>query len=112
MAIRVPWAQVLVCGDYLSPVEIPMLSPAGSVAEYRATLERLRPLLLSAEWVIPGHGRPERPEAASKRLEEDLGYLAALEEHGAEAELPAGRRNAAQRSIHRRNVERVRAAAR
>ena len=25
-----PWAQVLVCGDYLSPVEIPALSPGGS----------------------------------------------------------------------------------
>src|SRR3954469_22885584 len=30
MAVWVPWASVLVCGDYLSPVEIPMLSPGGS----------------------------------------------------------------------------------
>src|SRR4051812_24468545 len=30
MAVWVPWARVLVAGDYLSPVEIPMLSPGGS----------------------------------------------------------------------------------
>ena len=30
MALWIPWAEVLVCGDYLSPVEIPMLSPGGS----------------------------------------------------------------------------------
>ena len=30
MAIWAPWARVLVCGDYLSPVEIPMLSKSGS----------------------------------------------------------------------------------
>ncbi len=30
MALWAPWASVLVCGDYLSPVEIPMLSDGGS----------------------------------------------------------------------------------
>src|SRR5436305_2628123 len=29
MAIVIRWAGVLVCGDYLSPVEIPMISPGG-----------------------------------------------------------------------------------
>jgi glyoxylase-like metal-dependent hydrolase (beta-lactamase superfamily II) len=38
MAIWVPWARVLVCGDYLSPVEIPMLSDTGSRDAYLATL--------------------------------------------------------------------------
>src|ERR1700684_3148152 len=37
------WLGLLVAGDYLSPVEIPMLSPGGSLAEYRATLDRLAP---------------------------------------------------------------------
>src|SRR5205085_11624897 len=36
MAVWVPWASVLVCGDYLSPAEIPMLSPGGSRAAYLA----------------------------------------------------------------------------
>ena len=31
MVVWVPWASVLCCGDYLSPVEIPMLSPGGSL---------------------------------------------------------------------------------
>ncbi len=29
-AFWLPWAHVLVCGDYLSPVEMPMISPGGS----------------------------------------------------------------------------------
>jgi glyoxylase-like metal-dependent hydrolase (beta-lactamase superfamily II) len=56
MAIWAPWAEVLVCGDYLSPVEAPMVG--GSADEYAATLERLRPLVERAQWVVPGHGRP------------------------------------------------------
>ena len=58
VAYWLPWAEVLVCGDYLSPVEIPALSPGGSVAVYRATLQRLAPLAEQAEWVVPGHGAP------------------------------------------------------
>ena len=56
MAIWIPWAKVLVCGDFLSPVEIPMLSEGGSRSAYRATLERLLPLVEQAEHVVPGHG--------------------------------------------------------
>ena len=41
-AFLIPWLGVLVCGDYLSPVEIPWISPGGSVGAYLATLERLR----------------------------------------------------------------------
>ena len=45
MALWVPWASVLVCGDYLSPVEIPWISDGGSVSAYQATLDRLEPLV-------------------------------------------------------------------
>ena len=41
-AYLIPWLGVLVCGDYLSPVEIPWISPGGSASAYLATLERLR----------------------------------------------------------------------
>ena len=44
MALWAPWAGVLVAGDYLSPVEIPMLSPGGSAQAYLATLRRLEAL--------------------------------------------------------------------
>jgi len=38
-AYWIPWLRVLVCGDYLSPVEIPMLSQGGSLAAYVETLD-------------------------------------------------------------------------
>ncbi len=100
-----PWLGVLVCGDYLSPVEIPMISPGGSVDEYLATLERLRPLAEAAETVIPGHGGPLRSGDAVRLLAEDVAYLEALRA-GSEAPLPEGRRTAAQRRIHAENLSR------
>ena len=59
VAFWMPWARVLVCGDYLSPVEIPMLAPAARSSAYAAPRSsRLAPLVEQAEWVIPGHGGP------------------------------------------------------
>jgi glyoxylase-like metal-dependent hydrolase (beta-lactamase superfamily II) len=54
MAVWLDWAKVLVVGDYLSTVEEPQVD--GSKAAYMATLGRLRPLVESAEYVVPGHG--------------------------------------------------------
>jgi glyoxylase-like metal-dependent hydrolase (beta-lactamase superfamily II) len=96
MALWVPWAGVLVCGDYLSPVEIPWLSESGSRDAYLATLERLRPLVAQAQWVVPGHGAPTEAERASEILDEDVRYLT-------DWELPASRRTAAQKAIDEAN---------
>ena len=66
MAVFAEWAGVLICGDYLSPVEIPIIrrSPTG----YLATLGRLGPLVERAECVIPVHGTPlQRARAAAIR---------------------------------------------
>ncbi|HEX6021176.1 MAG TPA: MBL fold metallo-hydrolase [Solirubrobacter sp.] len=106
MAIWVPWARVLVAGDYLSPFEIPMISRGGSVDAYMATLRRLEPLVEQAEHVVPGHGGPIDGVRAAAILREDLGYLEALRSRGADAPLPLARRTAAQRSIHEANVKR------
>ena len=65
MAIWIPWARVLVCGDYLSPVEIPWLSESGSREDYLETLDRLEPLVEQAEHVVPGHGTPLDLRAAA-----------------------------------------------
>jgi len=100
MALWAPWAGALVCGDYLSPVEIPMLAPGGSRDAYLATLERLRPLVEQARWVIPGHGSPTERARASAILDEDVRYLT-------DWELPAGRRTAAQKAIHESNRRQV-----
>jgi glyoxylase-like metal-dependent hydrolase (beta-lactamase superfamily II) len=119
MAVWIGWARVLVSGDYLSDFEIPglrsresWLEAAGypaqdALEEYLSTLERLRPLVEAAEHVVPGHGSVLDREAALRVLEEDVAYLQALHERGAEAELPRRRRSKAQRRLHERNVARL-----
>jgi glyoxylase-like metal-dependent hydrolase (beta-lactamase superfamily II) len=107
MAVWIPWARVLVCGDYLSPVEIPMLHAKGAVPAYLATLARLEPLVEQADHVVPGHGAPIDGTRAAAVLREDRAYLEALLEEGAAAKLPLARRTGEQRRIHERNSERV-----
>jgi glyoxylase-like metal-dependent hydrolase (beta-lactamase superfamily II) len=104
MAVSVPWAGVLVVGDYLSTVELPTLNDGGDVEAYLATLERLRPLLERTESVVPGHGPVLDGDRALTVLEEDLAYLCALRAGDAEVELPAGRRRRVQRELHAQNV--------
>lgn len=107
MAIRIPWADVLVAGDYLSPVEIPMISAGGSLEAYLATLARLEPLVADASAVVPGHGEPLDGPRALAILREDRTYLEALRDRGAEAPLPLARRSREQRRIHGENAARV-----
>jgi glyoxylase-like metal-dependent hydrolase (beta-lactamase superfamily II) len=104
MAVLIGWAGVLVVGDYLSSVELPMLGADAALEAYVATLLRLRPLVASAEHVVPGHGAILDPERALSVLEEDLAYLHALRDRGDRVELPAGRRSRRQREVHAANV--------
>ncbi|MFL5893882.1 MAG: MBL fold metallo-hydrolase [Thermoleophilaceae bacterium] len=96
MAIVARWCGVLVCGDYLSDVEIPGYRDK---ALYRATLERLGRLLDDVDVVVPGHGAPMTRDDARRILDEDLVYLDS-------GELPAGRDSPVQRQLHERNVSR------
>jgi glyoxylase-like metal-dependent hydrolase (beta-lactamase superfamily II) len=105
MAVWVPWARVLVCGDYLSPVEIPMLK--GPASAYLATLARLEPLVEEAERVVPGHGEPIDGARAAAILREDRAYVEELLDRGEAAKLPLARRTGEQRKIHVDNVRRV-----
>jgi hydroxyacylglutathione hydrolase len=107
MVVWAPWTGVLVVGDYLSPVEIPMLSPGGSAAAYLATLDRLEPLVERAAHVVPGHGGPIEGARALAILREDRAYLQALTERGAEAALPLARRSKVQRGLHAENARHV-----
>jgi glyoxylase-like metal-dependent hydrolase (beta-lactamase superfamily II) len=104
MAVRIPWADVLVAGDYLSPLELPALGEGGNLAAYLATLERLQTLLGSVERVVPGHGPLLERARALELLAQDSAYLEQLADRGIEAELPSGRRGAAQRRLHAANV--------
>jgi glyoxylase-like metal-dependent hydrolase (beta-lactamase superfamily II) len=105
MAILAPWAGVLVCGDYLSAVEIPLIGSGGGATAYIATLERLRPLVSACEHVVPGHGAVLEPARALEILEEDLEYLRALADVSSEVPLPSSRRGAQQRRLHAANLE-------
>jgi glyoxylase-like metal-dependent hydrolase (beta-lactamase superfamily II) len=96
MAIWIPWARVLVCGDHLSPVELPMLSAGGSRSAYLATLERLRPLVEQADHVVPGHGAVLDAARAMAILREDVAYLT-------DWTLPIARRDPEQLKLHARN---------
>jgi glyoxylase-like metal-dependent hydrolase (beta-lactamase superfamily II) len=107
MAIWVPWARVLVCGDYLSPVEIPMFNPGGSLSAYLATLRRLEALVEQADQVVPGHGGAIDATRAAAILREDRAYLEALQADPESAQLPLARRGAQQRKIHESNVAHV-----
>ena len=104
MAIFAPELGLLLCGDYLSPVEIPVISPGGSLESYVGTLARLAPLVERADFAVPGHGGPLQREQALRILEEDTGYLAALQGGHERPALPAGRNTPRQRQLHAANL--------
>jgi glyoxylase-like metal-dependent hydrolase (beta-lactamase superfamily II) len=110
LAVMARWCGVLCVGDYLSGVEIPMISPGGSLAGYRSTLARLAPLAEAAETIVPGHGAPNSREAALRILDEDMDYLDTLERGDERPALPKGRDGKAQRKIHAGNLDVIRSA--
>jgi glyoxylase-like metal-dependent hydrolase (beta-lactamase superfamily II) len=108
MAVWIPWAKVLMVGDYLSTIEIPTLGEGGSVDAYLHTLERLRALSRAAEHVVPGHGPALDGGRALTVIDEDVAYLRSLRERGARAELPHTRRTRSDRRAHELNCESIR----
>jgi glyoxylase-like metal-dependent hydrolase (beta-lactamase superfamily II) len=86
---------VLCCGDYLSDVELPLLSVTGSRASYVATLERLATLVTDLN--VPGHGTPCDRDTALRRIEADLHYLHTWH-------IPPDRDTPRQREIHAGNL--------
>jgi glyoxylase-like metal-dependent hydrolase (beta-lactamase superfamily II) len=108
LAVMARWCGVLCVGDYLSNVEIPMISPGGSLADYRSTLARLAPLVEAAETIVPGHGAPHDRDGARRILDEDTDYLDVLEQGEDKPTLPKGRDTREQRRIHAENLQRLR----
>lgn len=77
LSLWIPRCRVLIAGDLLSDVEVPLLAeddPGG--AAYRAGLDALEPVAGRAALVIPGHGAPGRDALA--RLRRDRRWLAGL----------------------------------
>ena len=72
---------VLVAGDMLSDVLVPMLDLEGSadpIEDYLAGLRQLEQVTGEAEVVVPGHGSVGGPGQARERLERDRAYVLAL----------------------------------
>jgi glyoxylase-like metal-dependent hydrolase (beta-lactamase superfamily II) len=72
---------VLVAGDMLSDVLVPMLDLHGGadpIGEYLAALRRLEEVAGPAEVVVPGHGSVGRAGEARVRIERDRAYVLAL----------------------------------
>jgi hydroxyacylglutathione hydrolase len=70
---------VVICGDYLSPCEIPFVEDARA---YRQTLARLVEQLRTARELIPGHG-PRMPASDALAIARgDLAYLDRLLDAG------------------------------
>ncbi|MDO8308454.1 MAG: hypothetical protein Q7V58_08890 [Actinomycetota bacterium] len=65
---------LLVSGDMLSDVELPMPAASDtSLVTYVEGLERLREPARTARWLVPGHGTPtDRP---LERFDADMRYL-------------------------------------
>jgi glyoxylase-like metal-dependent hydrolase (beta-lactamase superfamily II) len=95
---------LLLPGDYLCQVEIPLVSRAGSPEAYLATLDRIAPLVRRARRVIPGHGPPLQRGPALELLDLDRRYLDALVTDSATARPLRGGGSHRQRRIHEDNV--------
>jgi len=108
VAFLLGWAGVLVCGDYVSDVEIPWISPGGGIDDYRATLARLSGLVEACETIVPGHGSPHDRDTALRIIDQDADYLDVLERGEERPKLPAGRDTKRQREIHAENLTRTR----
>lgn len=77
LALFIEDSGVLVVGDMLSDVELPMPAQGDrTLVTYLTGLECLRAIVGRAKWVIPGHGTPTGDPMA--RFDADLRYLDAL----------------------------------
>ena len=74
LAVVLDEAGVLIAGDMLSDVELPMPADTDETLEaYLAGLERLRPAVAASSLVVPGHGTPSSDPQA--RWDADMRYL-------------------------------------
>jgi glyoxylase-like metal-dependent hydrolase (beta-lactamase superfamily II) len=75
-ALWLPERRVLIAGDMLSDVELPLPFEPDDLGAYLAGLDRLAPFVARASWLIPGHGHPTAQP--TERLAADRRYLDAV----------------------------------
>jgi hydroxyacylglutathione hydrolase len=75
-AVFLPHAGVLLAGDMLSDIEIPLLDllAADPLGDYRAGLDRLA-AVSGVRWMVPGHGHIADAREFRRRLDADYRYL-------------------------------------
>ena len=75
-AVFLPDSGVLVAGDMLSDIEIPLLDTAARdpLGDYRAGLRRLVEVP-GVRWLVPGHGHVTGAAGFRRRVEADTEYL-------------------------------------
>ena len=76
---------VLIAGDMLSDVLIPMLdlNDENPIGGYLAALQLLDGVALDVDVLVPGHGSIGGPDQARGRIEQDRAYLHGLRDGGA-----------------------------
>ena len=100
-ALWLPERSVLIAGDMLSDLELPLPHDPDDLASYLHGLEILAPYVSRATVLIPGHGRPT--EQPSQRLQADRHYLDALVA-GADPQ-DDRRSNEGMAEVHARNLQ-------
>ncbi len=81
LALELPELGVLIAGDMLSDIEIPMPDDRDTdLVTYRTGLESLAAVVRRSRLLVPGHGTVSVDPTA--RLDADLRYLDDLEAHG------------------------------
>ena len=80
-AVFLPDAGVLVAGDMLSDIEIPILDTVADdpLGDYRTGLKRLA-AVPGVRWLVPGHGHVADAGEFRRRLDADNHYLDLLAE--------------------------------
>jgi glyoxylase-like metal-dependent hydrolase (beta-lactamase superfamily II) len=105
LAAEIPDAGVLLAGDMLSDVELPM--PADDDADlttYRMGLDRIADVVARCVVVVPGHGTPSTDPMS--RLDADRRYLDDLDRYGASDDPRQGLPGMAE--LHAANIRRAR----
>ncbi|WP_433291390.1 MBL fold metallo-hydrolase [Actinoplanes sp. CA-030573] len=80
-ALLVEESGVLIAGDMLSDVLVPILDLSGAadpIEDYLAALRLLADVAGDAEWVIPGHGSVGEAGQARERIAQDRAYVLGL----------------------------------
>jgi len=79
-ALLIDESRVLVAGDMLSDVLIPMLdaNAADPIEDYLRALRLVEGVAGAVDFVVPGHGAIAGPDQVQERIDQDRAYVAAL----------------------------------